>query len=106
MQGQGDYQTPSPADSAVHDLGNEDLKKPRESQTTDSCSPHTLPLTSAGGDNSLLRKLDKKVGKKDVQKLKSFYETQLKNFQQNALKVEANLVNQIYQVCQENQENV
>ena len=95
---QGDYQTPSPADSAVHDLGNEDLKKPRESQITDSCSPHTLPLTNASGDNSLLRKLDKKVGKKDVQKLKSFYETQLKNFQQNALKVEANLVNQIYQV--------
>ena len=91
---QGDYQTPSPADSAVHDLGNEDLKRPRESQE----SPHTLALTSPGGDSSLLRKLDKKVGKKDVQKLKSFYETQLKNFQQNALKVEANLVNQIYQV--------
>ena len=101
---QGDYQTPSPADSAVHDLGNEDLKRPREPPTGDS--PHTLPTSSTRGDNSLLRKLDKKVGKKDVQKLKSFYETQLKNFQQNALKVEANLVNQIYQVCQENQENV
>ena len=95
---QGDYQTPSPADSAVHDLGNEDLKRPRESQTGDRVSPHTLVLTSPAGDSSLLRKLDEKVGKKDVQKLKSFYETQLKNFQQNALKVEANLVNQIYQV--------
>ena len=48
--------------------------------------------------NSPVRRVDKKTGKKDVQKLKSFYETQLKNFQQNALKVEANLVNQIYQV--------
>ena len=57
-----------------------------------------MPPSSSSGDNSLLRKLDKKVGKKDVQKLKSFYETQLKSFQQNALKVEANLVNQIYQV--------
>ena len=93
---QGDYQTPSPADSAVHDLGNEDLKRPRELLTGES--PHTLPTSRTSGDNSLLRKLDKKVGKKDVQKLKSFYETQLKNFQQNALKVEANLVNQIYQV--------
>ena len=40
-----------------------------------------------------------KPGKKDaVMKVKSFYEAQLKNFQQNAAKMEESLVNQIYQV--------
>ena len=89
---QGDYQTPSPADSAVHDLGNEDIKRTKDVDVTNTL--HSM------GDitNSPVRRVDKKTGKKDVQKLKSFYETQLKNFQQNALKVEANLVNQIYQV--------
>ena len=102
---QGDYQTPSPADSAVHDLGPEEVSRPRpESHSAlGADTPHrhsstrTFPSCSAA-DTSILRKLDKKNGKKDIQKLKSFYEAQLKNFQQNALKVEANLVNQIYQV--------
>ena len=57
-----------------------------------------VDVTVADMTNNSVRRPDKKTGKKDVQKLKSFYETQLKNFQQNALKVEANLVNQIYQV--------
>merc|ERR1719325_124238 len=105
---QGDYQTPSPADSAVHDLGPEEVSRPRpESHSAlgadtphSHSSPRTFPSCSAA-DTSILRKLDKKNGKKDIQKLKSFYEAQLKNFQQNALKVEANLVNQIYQIKKE-----
>ena len=105
---EGDYQTPSPADSAVHDLGPEEVSRPRpESHSAlgadtphSRASPRTFPSCSGAdtSNTSILRKLDKKNGKKDIQKLKSFYEAQLKNFQQNALKVEANLVNQIYQV--------
>ena len=99
---QAEYQTPSPADSAVHDLGNEDLKKTRDLVSGDhvhtSPSLSTVSVPSVPGDNGVFRKWDKKVGKKDVQKLKSYYEAQLKNFQQNALKMESSLVNQIHQV--------
>ena len=84
----------------MHDLGNEDLKqRGKETQNGDSCYVGSSPqLSNVSADNATGRKLDKKTCKKEAQKLKSFYEAQIKTFQQNALKVEANLVNQIYQV--------
>ena len=84
---QTEYQTPSPADSAVHDLGNEDLKRPRDVGVT-RFSPESVG-----------EKQGKKIVRKDVQKVKGLYENQLKNLQQNAMKVESSLVNQIHQVC-------
>ena len=85
----------------MHDLGNEDLKqRSKETQGGDSSYVRSSPQLSnvSSADNGAARKLDKKTCKKEAQKLKSFYEAQIKTFQQNALKVEANLVNQIYQV--------
>lgn len=88
---QGDYQTPSPADSAVHDLGGGDTRE-AERQGGDQV---LLPPQAVG-----VKTVKKeKPGKKDaVQKVKSFYEAQLKHFQQNSAKMEESLVNQIYQV--------
>ena len=90
---QGDYQTPSPADSAVHDLGGGDSREAERHS-----DQAILPPPSAGpAERKSLKK--EKPGKKDaVQKVKSFYEAQLKHFQQNAAKMEESLVNQIYQV--------
>ena len=48
---------------------------------------------------SVGEKQGKKIVRKDVQKVKGLYENQLKNLQQNAMKVESSLVNQIHQVC-------
>ena len=90
---QGDYQTPSPADSAVHDLGGGDGRE-AERQADQAI----LPPASAGPAERKPSKKEK-PGKKDaVAKVKSFYEAQLKHFQQNAAKMEESLVNQIYQV--------
>ena len=80
----GEHQTPSPADSAVHDLGSEPRPGTEQSDTQ---------ATNWRGEAD-----KKEKGRKEVQKMKFLYETQLKNFQQNASKVEASLVNQIYQV--------
>ena len=90
---QGDYQTPSPADSAVHDLGGGDSRE-AERQPDQAILP---PPTAGPAERKPLKK--EKPGKKDaVQKVKSFYEAQLKHFQQNAAKMEESLLNQIYQV--------
>ena len=91
---QGDYQTPSPADSAVHDLGGGDGRETDQARPDQTFLP---PATAAPGERKPSKK--EKPGKKDaVQKVKSFYEAQLKHFQQNAAKMEESLVNQIYQV--------
>ena len=97
---QGDYQTPSPADSAVHDLGN-DSREEKERERGDMLDSRRQQETVQHPPPASERKAVKKEkpGKKDaVMKVKSFYEAQLKNFQQNAAKMEESLVNQIYQV--------
>lgn len=101
---QGDYQTPSPADSAVHDLGN-DSREERERERGEGRQqdlPLALPQPPHAPDTQRKTLKKEKPGKKDaVMKVKSFYEAQLKNFQQNAAKMEESLVNQIYQIKKE-----
>ena len=100
---QGDYQTPSPADSAVHDLGNDSREESGHAQHVQHAqhAQHEGQQDQSPPSTLTERKTVKKEkpGKKDaVMKVKSFYEAQLKNFQQNAAKMEESLVNQIYQV--------
>ena len=91
---QTEYQTPSPADSAVHDLGNEDLRRSKGDGIYARISPEDVTNSSVVAGE----KGDKKIVRKDVQKVRGLYESQLKNLQQNAMKVESSLVNQIHQV--------
>ena len=90
---QTEYQTPSPADSAVHDLGNEDLRRSKGDGIYARISPEEVTNNGVA-----VEKGDKKIVRKDVQKVRGLYESQLKNLQQNAMKVESSLVNQIHQV--------
>jgi len=90
-----DYQTPSPADSAVGDLGN--ILQEKDSEI------NYLRETLEQNEDVIFRVYQEKekYWEREIRKMKALYETQLKNHQQKSSKMEAALINQTYQVKHE-----
>jgi len=90
-----DYQTPSPADSAVGDL--EQVLREKEGEIV------YLRDTLEQNEQVIFRVYEEKekTWEREIRKIKGLYETQLKAHQMKASKMEAALANQTYQVQNE-----
>ena len=87
-----DYQAPSPADSAVGDLGNILQDKDAEiNYLKDALEQNEAVIFKVYQEKEL-------YWDREIRKMKSLYETQLKHHQRKASKMEAALINQTYQV--------
>jgi len=90
-----DYQAPSPADSAVGDLGNTLQEKDAEiSYLRDAFEQKEDKIMRAQQEKE-------KYWEREIRKTKALYETQMKSQQQKYSKMEAALLNQTYQVDNE-----
>ena len=91
-----DYQTPSPSDSAVGDLGH--ILQEKDSEI------NYLRETLEQNEDVIFRVYQEKekYWEREIRKMKALYETQLKSHQQKFSKMEAALINQTYQVTLKN----